>query len=230
MNKDNFSEQIGAALQGYGNTFFNQSMMQNLTRFLNTYNPIAGVVNSVTNTANIVTPTLGAQTAKTIDPYVRDTSADTGTGEIVNKLLARTPGLSMTLPQKTDTLGQPQKQAQGRGILARAVEQFVSPGYFGDKSKASETMQKIYEVYKATDDKSVFPKLAPDSFSKTVKGEKETVKLTAEQRREWQKISGEYYSKNFNTRIAGRNMEGKKKALKKLADDSYNIAKKKLFP
>jgi len=231
MNKDNFSEQLNAALQGYGNTFFNQSMMQSLTRFLNTYNPISGVVSSVTGTANIVTPTFGAQVAKTIDPYVRDTSADTGIGETVNKQLVRIPGLSMTLPKKIDTLGQEQKQSQGRGIMARAVEQFVSPGYFGDTEKSNETMKKIYEIYKATDEKAVFPKLAPESFSRTVKGEKETVKLTAEQKREWQKISGDFYSKNFTHRIKDRpDDEARAKALKKLADDAYDFAKKKMFP
>jgi len=226
MNKDNFSEQLNAALQGYGNTFFNQSMMQSLTRFLNTYNPISGVVNSALNTANIITPTLGSQVAKTIDPYVRDTSADTGIGETVNKQLARIPGLSMTLPKKIDTLGQEQKQSQGRGTLARAFEQFISPGYFGDTEKANVTMKRIYNVYKATDDKTVFPKLAPDDFTR----EGNKVKLTAEQKREWQKISGKYYSDNFNKRIDGKsNNEARAKALKKLADDAYEYAKKELF-
>ena len=114
MNKDNVSEQLSAALQGYGNTFFNQSMMQSLTRFLNTYNPISGVANSVMNTTNLVTPTLGAQVARTIDPYARDTSADSPLKEQANKLLNRTPGMSMTLPKKIDTLGQEQKQSQGK--------------------------------------------------------------------------------------------------------------------
>jgi hypothetical protein len=229
MDKDNFSEQMSAALQGYGNTFFNQSMMQNLTRFLNTYNPIAGVVNSVTNTANIVTPTLGAQVARTIDPHVRDTSADTAIGEIGNKLLSRTPGLSTLLPEKVDTLGQPQMQSQGRGILARAVEQFVSPGYFGDVDRANETMKKIYDVYKETGEKGVFPKVAPNSLSKTVKGDKQTIKPTAEQKREWQKLSGEYYSKRFTARTAGKTPEGKAKALVKLAEEAYEHAKKQIF-
>jgi len=232
MNKDNFSEQMSAALQGYGNTFFNQSMMQSLSRFLNTYNPISGVASSVLNTTNIVTPTLGAQVARTIDPYVRDTSADTGAAEWVNKLLARTPGLSMTLPKKIDTLGQEQKQSQGRGLLARAFEQFISPGYFGDMEKANDTMKQIYDIYKTAEvdnPKAIFPKLAPDSFSKTTKGKKNTIKLTAEQKQEWQKLSGEYYSKKFNARTAGRTTEGKAKALTKLADEAYEYAKKQIF-
>lgn len=226
MDKDNVAEQLNAALQGYGNTFFNQSMMQSLTRFLNTYNPISGVANSVMNTSNLVTPTLGAQVARTIDPYVRDTTADSPLMEQANKLLARTPGMSITLPKKIDTLGQEQKQSQGRNIVARAVEQFISPGYFGDTSKADVTMKRVYNVYKATNNKSVFPKLAPDDF--TLKGDK--IKLTAEQKREWQKLSGKYYSDHFNKRIDGKsNDEARAKALKKLADDAYDYAKKELF-
>jgi hypothetical protein len=228
-DKETFSKQLEAALQGYGNTFFNQSMMQSLTNFLDTYNPISGVVRSAVNTSNILSPTLGAQAARTIDPYVRDTSADSAIMEQVNKIIARTPVLSTTLPKKIDVLGNEQKQSQGRDILFRAFEQFISPGYFGDTDKASDTMSKIYEVYMATDNKNVFPKLAPNSFSRTVKGVKEKINLTAEQKREWQRLSGKYFSEKFSARTAGKTIEGKEKALVKLADEAYEYAKKTLF-
>ena len=61
-----------------------------------------------------------------------------------------------------------------------------------------------------------------------MKGDK--IKLTAEQKREWQKLSGKYYSDHFNKRIDGKsNDEARAKALKKLVDDAYEYAKKELF-
>jgi hypothetical protein len=226
-DKDNVAEQLAASAEGAGNTFFNQSMLQNLTDVFGGYSPIVGVGKSILDNASLTTPTIGAQTAKTIDPYVRETYSPNPTEQFVNQQKARVPGASMTLPEKLDVLGRPTEQSQGRNVFLRALEQYLSPGYVGDTSKATPELKEVYRLYKQTGEKSIFPKVAPKYF--TDEGNK--VELTTEEYTQWQRDMGQYAADRINRIINSKNYrlyndDKKALAIKNAVDDSYDYAKK----
>jgi len=231
-DKKTFTEQLEGSAESAGNTFFNMSMLQGLTGLMEGYSPAVSFGKTIAEgTTGLATPTIGGQITRVIDPTMRETG-----GKLGPKLIAKTPLLSTKLPAKVDLFGREIKQSEGRGVVARSFENFLSPGYYSSGANSTPGIKEAYRVYKATGEKNVFPKLAPSSF--TVKGE--PLKLTIEEKVAFQKNMGERNLKVFNSIMENgtyKNMtdENKAKYLKKVVDMNYEktkaeFLKKKLKP
>ncbi|BFL40775.1 peptidoglycan DD-metalloendopeptidase family protein [Agathobaculum massiliense] len=148
-------------------------------------NPLFAIAGNIAqNYAGQVVPTLSGQIARTIDDTRRTTYADKDSWvpDSVQTFLQRQankiPGLSQNQPAYTDVWGRPDKT---ENWVLRAFENFLSPGYIGNRS-ASGAENALRELYNATGDSAVLPSKPQKSY--TVDGEKRN--LTADQ---WLRLS-----------------------------------------
>lgn len=224
--KDGERDVVGA-LETAGNTLFNQSVLQGLTKLLGGYSPMGGIVNSVLGSTTQITPTVGKQIAELTDPYVRDTSSDNKLVQTVNTLVSRVPLLRRTLPAKTDLFGEEIEAYQGRGVISKAYQIFLNPGYTNDTTK-SALNSEILRLYESTGLTGHVPKIAPDYFS--MNGTKYT--LNESDRRKFQVEMGRY-AKELMTKwvedpyYEGLDDLGKQKLLENIVQLSYERAKTK---
>ena len=148
-------------------------------------NPLFAIAGNIAqNYAGQVVPTLSGQIARTIDDTRRTTYADKDSWvpDSVQTFLQRQankiPGLSQNQPAYTDVWGRPDRT---ENWVLRAFENFLSPGYIGNRS-ASGAENALRELYNATGDSAVLPSKPQKSY--TVDGEKRN--LTADQ---WLRLS-----------------------------------------
>lgn len=148
-------------------------------------NPLFAIAGNIAqNYAGQVVPTLSGQIARTIDDTRRTTYADKDSWvpDSVQTFLQRQankiPGLSQNQPAYTDVWGRPDRT---ESWMLRAFENFLSPGYIGNRS-ASGAENALRELYNATGDSAVLPSKPQKTY--TVDGEKRN--LTADQ---WLRLS-----------------------------------------
>lgn len=148
-------------------------------------NPLFAIAGNIAqNYAGQVVPTLSGQIARTIDDTRRTTYADKDNWvpDSVQTFLQRQankiPGLSQNQPAYTDVWGRPDRT---ENWVLRAFENFLSPGYIGNRS-ASGAENALRELYNATGDSAVLPSKPQKTY--TVDGEKRN--LTADQ---WLRLS-----------------------------------------
>ena len=135
-------------------------------------------------------PTIFSQVAQTMDGTRRNAYYVDKTDNIPDKwqiplqrAMAKIPGLSQKLPVYVDAWGREQKQSENIGI--RALENFVSPGYY-KKKNATIVDEVVKQVYADTGDSSVLPTYIPKNFN--VNGER--LDLSANQYTDAQKTKG----------------------------------------
>lgn len=130
--------------------------------------------------------------AKASDEYYRDTSGSTPAEAALNSLKATIPGLRETLPKKLDNFGN-EKMYSG-SAFERYFNTLINPG---DRTTirqgdASAMLEKLREE---TGDAGIYPdRKAP----KSVKYDDVESMLTPEQKREWQRTSGQLSEKLIN--------------------------------
>lgn len=130
--------------------------------------------------------------AKATDEYYRDTSGSTPTEAAWNSLIATIPGLRETLPKKLDNFGN-EKMYSG-STAERLFNTLINPGDRTTirQSDASAMLEKLREE---TGDAGIYPdRKAP----KSVKYDDVESTLTPEQKREWQRTSGQLSEKLIN--------------------------------
>ena len=157
-------------------------------------NPLFAIAGNIAqNYAGQVVPTLSGQIARTIDDTRRTTYADKDSWvpDSVQTFLQRQankiPGLSQNQPAYTDVWGRPDKT---ENWVLRAFENFLSPGYIGNRS-ASGAENALRELYNATGDSAVLPSKPQKSYK--VNGEEHN--FTAEQ---WLKYSNRRGQASFD--------------------------------
>lgn len=130
--------------------------------------------------------------AKASDEYYRDTSGSTPAEAALNSLKATIPGLRETLPKKLDNFGN-EKMYSG-SAFERYFNTLINPG---DRTTirqgdASAMLEKLREE---TGDAGIYPdRKAP----KSVEYDDVESTLTPEQKREWQRTSGQLSEKLIN--------------------------------
>lgn len=225
--KDTFAEQLQGMAEAAGNTFLNMSMLQGITKAFSGYSPVSGLMKATTEgVTGIASPTIGGQLTRIIDPTVRETQS-----KLIPKMIAKTPGLSKTLPPKLDLFGRETQQAEGRGVVSRIFENMLSPGYYASGKTSTPALKEAYRVYKATGEKDIFPRLAPD----TVSVNKETKRLTPELKAEYQKQMGKMNLEDLDRLIntysyKNASDDDKAKMLNDVIKDNREETKKRLLP
>lgn len=198
-NSDNWSEALGEGLAEYG-----------------------------TNTATGFIPAPFRQIAKALDPYYRDTSADTAGEEALNKVKNAIPGLRQTLDPKIGTTGELKKYNEGG--LQHMLNSLFLPGSISTLG-GSETDTELEKLYKATGMENVYQdRKAPKSVS--LAGEK--YELTNDEKRSYLRTQGqttERTLKNFMDSELYGMMTDKEKAQTIAAINEYGReeAKAELF-
>lgn len=198
-NSDNWGEALGEGLAEYG-----------------------------TNTATGFIPAPFRQIAKALDPYYRDTSADTAGEEALNKVKNAIPGLRQTLDPKLGTTGDPKKYNEGS--LQHMLNSLFLPGSISTLG-GSETDTELEKLYKATGMENIYQdRKAPKSVS--LDGEK--YELTNDEKRSYLRTQGqatERTLKNFMDSELYGMMTDKEKAQTIAAINEYGReeAKAELF-
>jgi hypothetical protein len=198
-NSDNWGEALGEGLTEYG-----------------------------TNTATGFIPAPFRQIAKALDPYYRDTSADTAGEEALNKVKNTIPGLRQTLDPKIGTTGELKKYNEGG--LQHMLNSLFLPGSISTLG-GSETDTELEKLYKATGMENVYQdRKAPKSVS--LDGEK--YELTNDEKRSYLRTQGqatERTLKNFMDSELYGMMTDKEKAQTIAAINEYGReeAKAELF-
>lgn len=153
-------------------------------------------------------PTFSKQIADMVDGTQRTSfEYDQPVKSAVNSVIAKIPIASKTLPVSRDTLGNEIKKYGGENNLWNVM---FNPANV-NKGELSKAGEEIYRLYQETGETTVFPITAPYYINS--KGEKVT--MTAEQRSEYQKVTGEYTEKAIEELISNssyKNLSNEKKA------------------
>lgn len=173
------------------NTMFNQSYMEGVAELLSSRDGIAGgLENMLVGLPASFTPTAFQQIAKIIDPIARDTYDTDPFKRSWNKVKAKLPYLSQTLPAKIGADGKEIKNFDG-GKSANIIESLLSPGYVGENAQ-SRIDKEVSRIYGITGDTSVLPNWS----AYTSKGDLyvsagENYTLTTEEWEQYQKNVGD---------------------------------------
>lgn len=135
-NDDKFIRMLDATARSLAEQFGDLSMMSSAKTVYddiqyrgdkNTWEVMGDIAGDLAgNAVTGMIPGTFRQLARTTDPYMRDTSADSVLGRAWNRFRSVTPGLRQTLPAKVDYKGEA-RQYTGN-TLSRFLNAFVLPG------------------------------------------------------------------------------------------------------
>lgn len=214
------------------NILLEQSFLSSIQDVFNSYEgPTAAIKQQIQDLPARATPTFFKQIADLIDPTSRQTFVKGDTKETMkNKVQVKIPGKSKELVEQRDTLGREIKKYGGdEDKLKYAFNVFLNPANT-NKGKTSKAAEEIYEVYKATGDKTIMPRQV--GYSEMINGESRN--LTAKERSEWQKLSGKKIEENVkaltqNSTYKQMSDEDKAAVINGIVNYSFSKAKSDLF-
>lgn len=201
-----------------------QSFMDSLNTVLNgSGTTLENLTQAVLELPARAIPTFSKQVADMIDGTQRTSfEYDKPLKSAINSITAKVPFASKTLPVSRDTLGNEIKKYGGENNIFNVM---FNPANV-NKGELSKAGEEIYRLYQETGETSVFPITAPYYINS--KGEKIT--MTAEERSNYQKVTGEYTEKAINELISNssyKKLTDEKKAelIKEIISDSNAKAK-----
>ena len=161
------------ALAGITEPLFSLSMMDGIQSMMQSYSSEGAIFeagqSAVESYLGQYMPTIGGQLARTVAPevhtaYYRDKTdaLDDFTSGIVQKAMAKIPGLYEQLPEKVDVWGR--SVDSGSPWYQRALENFLSPGYL-NTIDATAADRLVQDVYAATGDTAVIPNTPAKYFT-----------------------------------------------------------------
>lgn len=201
-----------------------QSFMQTLNTVLNgNGTTLENLSQSLLELPARAIPTLSKQIADMIDPTQRTTfEYGKPIQSSINYTISKIPFLSKTLPASVDTLGNEIQKYGGNNNLWNVM---LNPANT-NKGQLSKAGEEIYNIYMQTGDTTIFPRTAPYYINS--KGEKLT--MTAEERNQFQKITGQYVESCLNSLLTNKDYkklsdEKKAELINNIVSDSYAKAK-----
>lgn len=210
-------EAVVSNLDSAGNTLLEQSFVQGISDVLSDNNgPVSGIINEILELPTRAIPTFAKQIADMVDGTQRQTYVSGSPIETAaNKAKAKIPFVSKTLAPSVDTMG---REIQKYGGKNNIFNVFLNPANVSNEN-VSEAAAEIYDVYKATGDKTIMPRVANSGL-----------KLTPEQKAEFQKDAGQIIETSVqelmnNEDYQNLSYEDKASVIKNIVDYSYNKAK-----
>ena len=213
------------------NMLLEQSFMSSIKDVFSNYNGLPqAIFEEIAGLPSRAVPTLLKQITDMTDTTQR-TSYEKGKPiqTAVNQVKAKIPGLSKQLAPVSNTLGKDIKKYGGEtDPFLYAFHTFINPANVNSNQK-NKAGSEIYKVYQKTGDKTIFPRQA--EYTQTIDGTKIT--LTSNERYQYQKTSGKYYSNVVNELLKSDtykslSSENKAEILKEIANDSNEKAKEEL--
>jgi hypothetical protein len=163
VGKADFLSFAMSAIEATGSVMFQQSYLEGLSDLFNSNTAqgenafVKGVENMILNLPASFIPTGFAQIARSIDNTQRETYDTRAWKRMLNKVMAKIPGLSTSLEPKIGTDGQPLTYSQGRPTGLRIFEQVLSPGFLKQNTQ-NDVDKELQRLYEATGEKAVLPK------------------------------------------------------------------------
>lgn len=227
-----FGTIVQTLVSSASNILLEQSFLSSIQDVFNSYEgPAAAIKQQIEDLPARATPTFFKQIADLIDPVQRQTYVKGNTAETVkNKVQVKIPGASKELTAQRDTLGREIKKYGGDDNIAQyAFNVFLNPANT-NKGKPSAAAEEIYDVYKNTGDKTVMPRQV--GYSENVGGT--TIPLSAEERNEWQRLSGEKIEDSVkaltsNPKYNSMSYEDKADVINGIVNYSFAKAKSDMF-
>lgn len=220
------SEAIIGSLDTAGAILLEQSFLSSLNDVLSdSAGPASGIVNEILELPSRAVPTFAKQIADLVDDTQRQTyEYDSPIKTAKNKIIAKLPGVSKTLSPSVDTMGREIKKYGGKSNIFNV---FLNPSNVNTKN-ISESAEEIYRLYKATGDQTIMPRVSPYYINQNGK----TI-LTAEQRANYSKVSGQIIEDNLKILLSNNNYQKlndteKSEIVKNIVDYSYNVARKEI--
>jgi len=185
------------------NTMFNQSYMEGVAELFGSSSGGKtdigkGLESMLVGLPASFTPSAFQQIAKIIDPIARDTYDSDPFKRAWNKVKAKIPGLSNTLPAKIGASGTESTNYQG-GKLSNILESTLSPGFIGETQKTAIDSE-VQRLYKATDDSSVLPNWSEYTSKSglSFSGNGTEYTMTPQEWEKFQKTRGQYTYKELD--------------------------------
>lgn len=201
-----------------------QSFMESLNTVLNgSGTTLENLSQAILELPARAIPTFSKQIADMVDATQRTSfEYDKPIQSAVNSVVAKIPVASKSLPVARDTLGNEIKKYGGENNIFNVM---FNPANV-NKGQLSKAGEEIYRLYQETGETTVFPITAPYYINS--KGEKIT--MTAEERSNYQKVTGEYTEKAIeellsNAEYKKLSNEGKTELIKDIISDSNAKAK-----
>lgn len=199
--KQSLQDTILSVLDTPANLVLEQSFMQSIQTVLNNNDGVvSGLFEAVEELPSRAIPTFMKQIADMIDPVQRTTYDKTSpTNTAINKVKAKIPFVSKTLAPTVDTLGREVKKYGGNNGIFNV---FINPANV-NSSSVSRSAREIYNLYKATGDKTIMPRVA--GYSLTYNNE--NYNLTPEEKARYQKTMGKYVNSTVEKLLNNSNYE-----------------------
>ena len=221
-------EKIVSSLDTAGNILLEQSFMESINTALNNNDGlVTGIEEAILDLPSRAIPTFMKQIVDLTDSTQRTSfEYDKPIESMVNSIKAKIPVLSKTLAPVVDTMG---REVQRYGGKNNIFNVFFNPANVSTEN-ISKSAKEIYRLYKETGDTTIMPRVAPYYLNKS--GEK--INLTAEQRAEYQKTSGNILEKEIKKLLSSIDYQDmsdakKKDVIKNIVDYSYNIAQNEVL-
>jgi hypothetical protein len=228
-DKDDIVQAVTEGSTAGVDTVFGLSVLQGLASMMSGFSPAAGIASSLLSSTSQATPTGLGQIARVIDPVVRETYDPNMLKQQGNRLLARIPLASRMLPAKVDITGQEVRQSQGRGLGARAFENFLAPYRLSEETN-DPVNSELMRLQKQTGDSAVLLNTAP----KYIEEGGESYVFNSSDFVNFQRTMGQTAYRNIQNLIASpeyRNMDDdeKAKAVKDIQTEANERARMEFF-
>ena len=201
-----------------------QSFMESLNTVLNgNGTTLENLSQAILDLPARAIPTFSRQIADMVDGTQRTTfEYGRPIKSAINSVVAKIPVVSKTLPASVNTLGNEIQKYGGNNNLWNVM---LNPANT-NKGHLSKAGGEIYNIYKETGDKTIFPRTAPYYIN----NKNEKVTMTAEQRNKFQTISGKYVESSLNNLLRDKeyqklSSEEKANIINEIVSDSYSKAK-----
>lgn len=223
---------LKSAMNAGINTMFNQSYLDGLSELFASGDVAKGVENMLVNLPSSFVPTAFQQVARIVDTVQRDTYANDPVKKAWNKMKAKVPFLSMTLPAAIGADGKEIKNFQGRGTLSNAFESVLSPGYIG-QDKSTNVDKEVSSLFERTGDSTALPNWSAyttkGDLTLSAGGKKYT--LTIDELKQFQKTAGAKSDELISKLLKGdgyKNLDDESKAsiIRNLVDYANDTAKR----
>lgn len=192
ISHDDYVEAAYSAVHGIASVLSENSYMESFNQLMKIFSgdpkqEETAMTNFMASMASsLTTPAILRGYSRSVDTAVRDT---TGDGSLTDRLYGRiasgVPGLSETLPQRSDVYGRP----QSRDILGSAM-------FTRSDTKAEETDPAVLEIARLEDSSEKLILGAPSKSGIKVNGEKR--RLNAEEFQMYQALSGYWITSAVN--------------------------------
>lgn len=215
------------ALTAAGDTVINQTMLRGVKDLFEGYGSTTEKIAKLPAAYVMqLSPTVGGQIARTIDPVRRQRDYSTDIDSILSNVQSRTPGLTQSMPARRDIYGEVQRY--NSNPMMNAFNQFLNPGTPAEPT-SPEITSELMAVYRS-EGTDFLPRRNIRSFS--ADGTK--YELDSNEMMEFQRVMGEYTKVALNSLFESQSYKispanRKAELIKEITEEAYDRGKQAII-